>query len=305
MNNFIQFELWKDCKNGCKFCFNKGQQDVDKLSSLQFVMNKLNSGEMNNYNEVGFIGGEFFDNQLEQPMIKQTFYKMFDICIQKIHQGLIEKMYITTSLLYDMNVHLIPFLNYLRDNTVLENTLLCTSYDLKYRFHTEKRKKMWEDNMILLHNLYPTLKIHTEMIVSGFLIDAVLQDKFSIKDFCQTYNTSVDYIEPCSGFYFFDKKECLKVMPDFFPTKDKFIQFLYKTIIKNKEIDLMTFLSPNLRSNTEYFNYNGQQCILENRRTINDKFLIPNLTVEYEYGFADSNDTMIDIVNDLRQMIMD
>ena len=30
-NRFIQFELWKDCSLGCKFCFNKKQKDIDEL----------------------------------------------------------------------------------------------------------------------------------------------------------------------------------------------------------------------------------------------------------------------------------
>jgi len=27
-NRFVQFELWKACRNGCSFCFNKGLPDI-------------------------------------------------------------------------------------------------------------------------------------------------------------------------------------------------------------------------------------------------------------------------------------
>lgn len=305
MKGFIQYELWKDCTNGCKFCFNKGQKDIDKIESMNFVINKLDDEELNDYEEVGLIGGEFFDRQLDDLKVKEVFYQLIDKCIEKIQSRKIEKLYIATALIFDIDRHLIPFLNYLKDNNVLENILLCTSYDLKYRFYTEKRKKLWEDNMILLHQLYPSLKLHTETIVSGFFVDAVLNNEFDIKQFCEKFNTHIDYIEPSSGFYYKNKKECMGDIEDFYPTKDKFIKFLHKTILADKVINIETFLSPYIRSDKVYYNYNGKRCVIEDRRANNMVIQSNDLDVEYEYGFADSNDKMIDIVNNLRQMIMD
>jgi hypothetical protein len=302
MRNFIQYELWKDCSNACKFCFNKGQKDLDKIESLNFVMDKLDDPEVDEYEEIGFIGGEFFDTQLDEPRVKELFYKLFDKCIEKIHSHKIDKLYITTALLFDMNKYLIPFLDYLRDKGVLENVLLCTSFDLKYRFHTEKRRKLWEDNMLKLHQLYPTLRLHTETIVTGFFVNAVLNGEFSISEFCDKFHTHIDYIEAGSGFYYYDKKECAKDMPDFFPTKDNFIKFLYKVAIENKEIDLNTFISPNVRSDKIYCNYNGKRYIMSNRRKSNMTISVEDLKVKYETGLIDSNEKMLDIVQQLKQL---
>lgn len=302
MRNFIQYELWKDCSNACKFCFNKGQKDLDKIESLNFVMDKLDDPEVDEYEEIGFIGGEFFDTQLDEPRVKELFYKLFDKCIEKIHSHKIDKLYITTALLFDMNKYLIPFLDYLRDKGVLENVLLCTSFDLKYRFHTEKRRKLWEDNMLKLHQLYPTLRLHTETIVTGFFVNAVLNNEFSISEFCDKFHTHIDYIEAGSGFYYYDKKECAKDMPDFFPTKDNFIKFLYKVAIENKEIDLNTFISPNVRSDKIYCNYNGKRYIMSNRRKSNMTISVEDLKVKYETGLIDSNEKMLEIVQQLKQL---
>lgn len=302
MNNFIQYELWKDCSNGCKFCFNKGQKDLDKIESLNFVIDKLDDTEVNEYNEIGFIGGEFFDSQLDDENVRQLFYRLFDKCIDKIKNNEINKLYITTALLFDMNKHLMPFLNYLNDKGVLENVLLCTSYDLKYRFHTNDRKHMWESNMKLLNYVFPKLRLHTETIVSGFFIESVLNDEFSITDFCKEYNTHIDYIEPGSGFYYYDKKECSKDMPDFFPTKDRFMEFLYKVAIENREIDLDTFISPNVRSDKIYCNYNGKRYIMSNRRKSNMTISFTDMDVKYETGLLDSNDKMLEIVKQVKQM---
>ena len=81
-NRFIQFELWKDCSLGCKFCFNKKQKDVNKIESLQFVLNKLDDSEMLDYNEIGFIGGEFFNNELKDNDVI-IYLKNFLQCILK------------------------------------------------------------------------------------------------------------------------------------------------------------------------------------------------------------------------------
>ena len=39
-NKFIQFELWKDCSIGCKFCCNKGQPKIDKKELYEFWKDK-------------------------------------------------------------------------------------------------------------------------------------------------------------------------------------------------------------------------------------------------------------------------
>ena len=63
--HFIQFNMWKNCKNHCEFCFNRGcrlSDDNDKLDIVHFVRDKLNDKSIEDYNEIGFIGGEFFDD---------------------------------------------------------------------------------------------------------------------------------------------------------------------------------------------------------------------------------------------------
>lgn len=293
-NRFIQYELWKDCSLGCKFCFNKKQKDADKIESLLFVIDKLDNPEVLDYNEVGFIGGEFFNGEIAKPKVKQLFYNLF----KKLSTMHFEKIYITGALMYDMNTYLIPFLDYLKEIKLLDKTLFCTSYDLKYRFYTKEREDLWKNNMLLLHKLYPELKLHTETVITQHFIDAVLNDEFSITDFCNTYHTRLDYIEPTSGLYYKDKQECIKDIPDFFPTKDSFIDFMMKTGVESNEIDLKTFLSMEIRSNKLYYLDEGIRCVSADRRE-NDGMIVPkNNSVKYEIGFSDSDDNMPELVRD-------
>ena len=49
MGNFIQYELWKDCRNHCKFCYNYGQSDkYSKTKSLDYFLEKLDDPEVDN-----------------------------------------------------------------------------------------------------------------------------------------------------------------------------------------------------------------------------------------------------------------
>lgn len=297
-NRFIQYELWKDCSLGCKFCFNKKQKDADKIESLLFVIDKLDNPEVLDYNEVGFIGGEFFNGEIAKPKVKQLFYNLF----KKLSTMHFEKIYITGALMYDMNTYLIPFLDYLKEIKLLDKTLFCTSYDLKYRFYTKEREDLWKNNMLLLHKLYPELKLHTETIITQYFIDAVLNDEFSITDFCNIYHTGLDFIDPTSGLYYKDKQECMKDIPGFFPTKDSFIEFVLKTV-ENNEINLQTFLSMEIRSNKIYYIDDGERFCSNDRRETKGVLKPKNCNIKYEFGFADSDDTLPDIVEELKLII--
>lgn len=291
-NRFLQYELWKDCCIGCSFCLNKGQPDIDKIDSLNFVLEKLDDPEVDNFNEVGFIGGEFFNREISNEEVRKLFYKLFEKCAEKVQARKLDKIYITTALIYDREKYLIPFLNYLRELKILDKVLLCTSYDVEYRFHTEQRENLWKDNMLFLSESYPELKKHTETILTQSFINAVLEDKFSISDFCEKYKTRIDYIEPASGFFYHNKLDCAKDMPNFFPTKSSFIKFLKKVAIDKKEIDLKTFLSMEIRSEKLYYADLGVRYISDNRRCTDGSCTPHAKDIKYEFGFIDSNDKM-------------
>lgn len=290
-NKFLQYELWKECHNGCKFCCNKGQKDLDKASSLMFVLKKLDDPEVNDYNEIGFIGGEFFDVELGNSVVRDLFYKVFEKCAELIKTGVIDKLYFTTALIYNMECYLKPFLNKLKEWGILDKTLLCTSYDIAYRFHSDEKRNLWKSNMLELHKLYPELKLHTEIIVTQWFVDAVNNEEFSITDFQKTYHTRCDYIEPASGLYYKDMKACEEDLPGFFPKKDSYIEFLYK-VGENDEIDFNTFLSMELRSSKLYYIDGGQRLIADERRNTNGAAKPLDKNIKYEIGLIDSDKTM-------------
>lgn len=290
-NKFVQFELWKDCKIGCKFCCNKGQLKINKVESLKYVLDKLKEKDIEQYNEIGFIGGEFFNGELESQEIEDLFYLVFS----ELTTLNFEKIYIATSLIYNLDEYLIPFLKFLQGKNILQKVIICTSYDVKYRFKTQSEVELWKRNMLFLYEHFSELRLHTEIILTEWFLKAVLNDNFKINDFKQAFHTAVDYIEPSSGLFYKDKIECEKDIPGFFPRKETFIAFLMKCS-KDKSINLHTFLSMELRSNILYFIENGKRCIAKDRRKGDGRCELINKNKRYEIGFINSDTKMIDIV---------
>ena len=138
INNFVQFVLWHDCKNNCKFCHNKDFGDIDKSYSLDFVLSKIaDLDTFKNYNELGFIGGEFFDDQLDDNEVRRKFYILLDKVVEHLKNNVITKFYVTTALMYSDHHHLKDFCDYVVENEIADKVLICTSYDSIGRFGTK------------------------------------------------------------------------------------------------------------------------------------------------------------------------
>lgn len=299
-NKFIQYQLWQECNNGCKFCSERNQFKIDKKWALNFIIDKLNDPEIYDYEEIGIIGGEIFDNQLEDKEVKDLFYKLTDKIASIKH---FKKFYVATNLIYDMDNYLIPYLNYLKKINLIDKTLLCTSYDLKYRFHTEEMEKLWENNMIKLHKIFPELLTHIETIITQHFIDAVLSENFDIKKFSEKFNSRVDYIEPSSGMFYNTKLDCEKACPGFFPTKNSFIKFLKQEGLQKKSIDLKCLISYQIRASRIYHLDCGNFVCYEDRRKPGFRVQCSDSSKKYELGFIDSDDSMEDICTEFCEMI--
>lgn len=295
MRRFIQYNMWKNCRNHCEFCFNRGYKtsdDDDKIRILNFVLDKLSDKETDSYNEIGFIGGEFFDNQLDNKNVKSKFYKMFDICKLRVEKGLLDKIYVATSLIFDINKQLIPFIKYISGLGILDKTLFCTSFDLKYRFNNDGDLKTWQNNMIEIQKYIGDQKVHTEIIFTQFLIDSINSGKFDLCDFSKKYNTSIDFIEPTFTEYFSSREEMIQALPDFFPKRNDFIKFV-KEYSDKGIIDINSFLSIKLRSDTSYYDLCGKWVKLDNRWNTNVRRILKNEQIMPVKSYSDSEALML------------
>lgn len=302
---FIQYQLWQDCNNGCLFCSEKCPTQVDKIWSLNYILEKLDDEEVKDFEEVGIIGGEIFDYQLDDPEVNELFYKL----LRKICCMPFKKIYIATNLIYDVHKHLVPCLEFLKKMKVEDKVLICTSYDTNWRFKGYKcglpKKHLFRDNMNWLHEHYPEFNTHIEIILTGDFIDKVLSGDFDIAYFSNYYKSRIDYIEPASGMYYADKQELQKVCPNFFPTKKQFMDFLKQECVIKKNVDITCLISYQIRASRIYHLDSGQYVCYEDRRQPGFRVKCLDETRKYELGFIDSEDSMEDICTELCEMLPD
>lgn len=302
---FIQYQLWQDCSNGCKFCSEKCPTKADKVWSLSYILNCLEKEEVKDYEEVGIIGGEIFDYQLDDVVVEELFYTL----LRKICCMHFKKIYIATNLIYDMDKHLVKCLNFLRDMGVADKVLICTSYDTKWRFDGFKckRPKKWlfRKNMERLHKEFSDFRTHIEIILTGDFIDKVLSGDFDIAYFSNYYHSRVDFIEPASGMYYEDKEDLQKVCPNFFPTRQQFINFLMQEGVQKKTIDLRCLISYQIRASRIYHLDLGQYVCYEDRRQPGFRVQCLDPTRKYELGMIDTDESMEDICVQLCEMLPD
>lgn len=229
--NNIQFELWKNCTNGCNFCFNKGlpcSSKEDKIRILKEVRYRLVRLNYEYYDKIGFIGGELFGNQLEDEDVFKEFYKLFELCIYLLQDKKINQINFTSNLLANDNSRMYQILDLIKLSGLLNRFELCTSYDTKYRFHTEEKEKIWHYNMLYIKQNYPELQTHVEILPTQDFCEKCLSGEFNYEWFKETYDSAIDYSDLNSGFYYKDKFEMEKAVPGFFPKRSTFLQWVKK-----------------------------------------------------------------------------
>ena len=295
MDKFIQFELWKECKQGCKFCCNKGARPINKLHSLKYILNILNGLRPNEYDSIGLIGGELFNGEMD------LYMNQFCNVMNRIKELNPKNIYIATSLLYDMRDYLIPLLKAFDEvYNIADKIVICTSWDAKYRFHNQEQCALWAKNMMALHKIMPKVRTHTEIILTQHFIDLVNSGNWNMDVFRKVFYTDVDFIEPSSGLYYTDKHECQKDIPGFFPTKASFIQFIKN--IRDK-YDINRLCSTDLRADELHY-FNGvEHKVAKDRRTNGCKEHSSDLTKKYDIGFIDSEESMRDVVLQVKEAL--
>lgn len=303
---FVQFQLWRDCSCNCDFCYNKGLKDTDKVWSLNAIINKIKTDSIiDHFNEIGFIGGETFGKQLDDPEVKRLFYVLMQLVIDRVNNGQIKKIYMTTSLMYKNTDSLIEFLEFIKRNHALDKLLICTSYDTIYRFKNENSEQLWKNNIMMLHQKYPELAIHTETILTQDFIEKVLNDQFDIIKFQQQYQTKLNFIEPQCNSNCSTKQQFNEQLPRFLPKRKDFIKFI-KKVYSNGSLNVDEFLNESLHSDLLYLEHEGYLYEFLGRRrfpTLMDVYYRKIGRNFYHLGYADSDIKMEDDVKSFKELI--
>ena len=207
LNNFkrksFQWELWSYCKNKCVFCYlgdeNKNTLEHRQLTSLNDFIKNINSLDYNVYNNISLIGGEFFQGEAHSKVVEEKLFEALKMVGYLYKNKKIGSSWLSVTLTQKEQIDLYKILDYYKDNNIfIPNTnygssglWLCTSWDTKGRFHTQKYKDNWEYHMLNIQKKYSFVKFNTTCILTEpFLLDYI-NGNFSFKEFQNKFKTTI------------------------------------------------------------------------------------------------------------------
>ena len=187
-----EFLLWNNCNNNCKFCWQRKdkQSTIDEqLEAIALTIDYIKN--LQNFH-ILIIGGEIFSETNTQ--VKLDLYGLFLHIINKMLKNEIDKCYINTNILYDLNSLLIPVLELFNTANLIKRIHFTTSADDFGRFVNKTSKNLFYKNLKYIRSKYPDLYIICNIILTDSFCDAILNDQFNIKEYKTKYNVDVNTI---------------------------------------------------------------------------------------------------------------
>lgn len=261
MTNQLQYELWRECNSKCTFCtisnYNLCTPKNLKLKSLQTAIDEISVLPKDKYEVVGFIGGEFFQGQLNDKDVFDKFVELIKVTNDVLNKDYIKYIWINATLNIGNQEHLYEILKYIDKK---DRLWLLTSYDLLGRFHTPKMEETWNFHMMKIQKEYPEININTTGILTGRFINAYLSGEMNLKEFKEKYHTQLFFKNPVKPGHLTEKTnaEVNELLGDFFPKRKDFLDFLKKYIKEEGIYEYDKLISMELRANEVRKNYNNE-----------------------------------------------
>jgi len=326
----FQWEIWPMCNNLCDFCYlgptNRSTNKERQLKSLDDCEAKIHSLDFEKYNNISYIGGDFFQGQLVDKEVHDKFFELMRYTAQLYLDKKIGSIWITVTLTIGDNKDLYDMLDMFNDMGLrpvdgygASGLWLCTSYDSTGRFHTPQSEENWKYHMKNIHEKYPWIKFNTTCILQTSFLQNYLDGKWSPKKFMEEYHTTLFYKQAGTGFSdieyrkqhpgtqptFEDLPEMKRIAQetigyDFLPRRELFIKFLSK--YADEDLDTYDKLfNIKYRSDELHRNFNDQNSDFEcdrvktryNETSDDDAAVSPcGHLIEYA-GYIDSDACMI------------
>ena len=143
----------------------------------------------------------------------------------------INQINFTSNLLAEDNSKMYQILDLIKLSGLLNRFELCTSYDTKYRF--KENLTIWHKNLLYIKENYPDLQTHIEILPTQDFCEKCLSGEFDYNTFKEMYQSAIDYSDLNSGFYYKDKFEMDKEVPDFFPKRSTFLKWVKRGLVEN------------------------------------------------------------------------
>lgn len=183
----VQYSIWSNCCNNCDFCLRKERIPYSRekqlltlrrtRKNLDFVdwKNKFSDG-------ISLLGGELY--YIEDKELQEEFMLLIDDIIEKVLKVSPNpnvKYSTVTNGIYNPEF-LYRVIDRIIDKVGIQAVDLNFSYDMKYRYKNEERRKLVLKNINDFHQRY-NYKVGVQMILTQYVIDMWKRGEFDVNKF--------------------------------------------------------------------------------------------------------------------------
>ena len=221
----LQYSLWPNCNNNCKFCLRKNRDVWSKerlFQEIKYVQQNLDYIDWKDKfaDGISLLGGEIYF--ITDKKLQEAYLELIDNIIDKVLMVSSSpncRYSTVTNGMYDPSF-LFSVVDRIKSRMGnLDKVDINFSYDIKYRYPTEEKRALALKNIQLFRDRYD-YKVGVQTILTQYLIDDILNNKFDFRHFIEEdlkgCNFCFLYPHPInSGF----------TLDDFFFTRDSFLKF--------------------------------------------------------------------------------
>ena len=203
----LEFVLWSNCPNNCRFCWQRLFDDKtawlsqdEKVKCLTDCSKKIEQ-EANDC-DILLVGGEAYCDQGERANEKLS--EIYNQIAAKIKNGDVRFLYANTNLTYKERVNLESLFKAFKG--IEDHLKFTTSYDLDGRFNRLNeseskngcakidRRGLFLENLKWINDNHPAVNTVVNTIITRAVADAVLKEGYDTHWFIDEFPNTVNYV---------------------------------------------------------------------------------------------------------------
>lgn len=187
MGNMVQYSIWSNCCNNCDFCLRKERIPYSREKQLLTLRRTRKNLDFVDWKDkfsdgISLLGGELY--YIEDKELQDEFMLLIDDIIEKVLKVSPNpnvKYSTVTNGIYNPEF-LYRVIDRIVDKVGIQAVDLNFSYDMKYRYKNEERRKLVLKNINDFHQRY-NYKVGVQMILTQYVIDMWKHGEFDVNKF--------------------------------------------------------------------------------------------------------------------------
>ena len=183
----VQYSIWSNCCNNCDFCLRKERIPYSREKQLLTLRRTRKNLDFVDWKDkfsdgISLLGGELY--YIEDKELQDEFMLLIDDIIEKVLKVSPNpnvKYSTVTNGIYNPEF-LYRVIDRIVDKVGIQAVDLNFSYDMKYRYKNEERRKLVLKNINDFHQRY-NYKVGVQMILTQYVIDMWKRGEFDVNKF--------------------------------------------------------------------------------------------------------------------------